>query len=80
MMAYNSCVTAGEYMWLILLLVADNADLSRDIEVKSYNFRQFVLLYGPAKCYMVCILFCVITNYYYFFFIPSGINIPTPEG
>jgi len=34
-------------------LMADDVDLSREVEVKSYNFRQFVLAYGPAKCYTV---------------------------
>ena len=36
------------------MLIADNMELSRDIEIKSYNFRQLVLVYGPAKCYTVC--------------------------
>ena len=34
-------------------LMADDVDLCREVEVKSYNFRQFVLAYGPAKCYTV---------------------------
>ena len=34
-------------------LMADDVHLSREVEVKSYNFRQFVLAYGPAKCYTV---------------------------
>ena len=46
-----------------MVLVADNADLSRDIEVKSYNFRQFVLAYGPAKCYTVFMLLSITAFY-----------------
>jgi len=34
-------------------LMADDVGLRREVEVKSYNFRQFVLAYGPAKCYTV---------------------------
>ena len=34
-------------------LMADDVNLNREVEVKSYNFRQFVLAYGPAKCYTV---------------------------
>lgn len=33
----------------------EDQELSREVEVKSYNFRQFVLAYGPAKCYTVTI-------------------------
>jgi len=37
--------------------MAEDQELSQEVEVKSYNFRQFVLAYGPAKCYTVCRLF-----------------------
>jgi mediator of RNA polymerase II transcription subunit 14 len=33
----------------------ENAEMSHDIEVKSYNFKQLVLAYGPSKCYMATV-------------------------
>jgi len=45
------------------LLVSDDSQLHQEVDVKSYNFRQFVLVYGPAKCYTVCLSTSVIITF-----------------